>query len=95
MKPKLIDFCSSGDDKVFSFEEYNNYLEALRKWTIENSKEFIVTDIQLQDMKQISIGNIKTNKVILWFNTMDLDYNYLIKLANEICDKLNSENEKK
>jgi len=94
MKPKLIDYCSSGDDKVFSFAEYRNYEEAVSNWEIANSKEFIVNDIQLADMKQICIGSIKTNKVILWFNTMDLEWDYLIKLANTICDNLNKENER-
>ena len=89
MKPKLIDYCSSGDDKVFSFQEYKNYHNAIREWELVNGKEFHVNDIQLADMKQICIGSSKTNKVILWFNTVDLEYYYLIELANKICNNLN------
>ena len=89
MKPKLIHYCSSGDDKVFSFEEYQNYEEAVSNWEAANSKEWKVIDIQMKDFKQICIGNTKTNKVICHFNTLDLEWDYLIELANKICNNLN------
>jgi hypothetical protein len=89
MEPKLIDYCLSGDDKLFSFEEYENYLNALKKFNDSNQKEWKVVDILLEDYKQICIGNTKTNKVICHFNTVDLEWDYLINIANKICDKLN------
>lgn len=91
MKPELINFCSSGDDKVFSFEEYENYQLALQEHNKQDLKEWVITDIQLKDMKQICIGNTKTNKVLCWFNCVDLEYDYLIELANKMCNNLNNE----
>ena len=54
-------------------------------------KEWKVIDIDLLDFKQICIGSTVTNKVICHFNTLDLEYDYLLELANKMCKSLNNE----
>ena len=52
--------------------------------------EWKVLDISLDDYKQICIGNNTTGKVVCHFNTLDLEYEYLLSLANNICEHLNT-----
>ena len=52
-------------------------------------EKFTLLEINISDYKSICIGNVKTNRIICYMNTMDGNYGDLLKYCQIMVDALN------